>query len=1221
MTKSQFKDSIRNIKKNFVSYISILLITMLSIATYMGVSSAAVNLENGANDYYKDSNFYDIELISTLLLSEDDIETLRGMDCVESVAPFYYSVAGAENKGEKENVNIISDTDDISVKKIVEGKEPSQDNECMIEDRLAESMKYKVGDTIEIHGSDGADVAYVKGSSFVITGIFQTPLHIKPSVKENSYMVIRDSAFDLDKLDGCYMRAYIRIKDRGNGKVFSEDYIEKVDKAIKEIEAISKERCDLRLAGIREHYQAELDKHEKELSDAESKLDAVSASITDAESELDEGSKKLEDSSKELEELKKKLDEGKKKLTSSKSELDKSKATLDSSKKTLDNARAELDAKKIELDDGKAALDSADKEITENEAKLVSAEAELSSAETELSEGKKKLDDVKSELESTFNEVESWKTSTRAKVKGILSKVMDIAGVDVPVNWSSEITDVDVSTASIETFNITDNLQINLLSDDIGTVIEKVFDSVGISKYYDPDRYEEIEALVKAYLDSLGIDRAEWREKVNTYRGQLNQWNKGRQDYVEGLSTYNSSYATYQQKLEEYNTGKTKVEEARAEWNKKKSTYDEGLAAYNSAEQDYQAGLSKYQSYKMLWDEKNAQYKKGLKDYNTGQKTYDDGTGKYDEGLKKLADAEAELKEKKGQYEDGLKQFEDGKKKLEDMKAGLDSLGECSWFATGIEANVGYKHMGMTIDGLQNLGDNFTILFVVLAALIIYATIARIISEQHKLVGTTKAFGFYVKEILSKYMLFGMSGLLVGYLLGLPLSYGFEKFALKVFVKNYVLETPEAKPIYSIMLLVLVAGIIITGAAVLFATITLLRKPAVELLRETSPKGAKGESRSKHLLPLFERLIFRNIVSDKLRIIVTIAGVAGCAALINIGFTMKFDFAKTESVEYDERVRYDLDITYDTDVKDSTLEDAENIYKKYGAEYANCMSYYSTFKTSKGSEIVEIVVTDTQTLQGFYKFTNPDEPEGVRLVKEGVYLKTGYADAYGFDVGDEITIMNKNGEEGQVVVAGLYENYVGQKLYMDNEYYTKVFSKDPEYNACMVKCDADKKASLKSDLEGCSYVHKAEASDVERDEFKKYVKSMDSLLVLILFFAVLMAAIIISNITFMYVMQKKLEILVMRINGYTLKEVRTYLLRESIMTTLLGLVIGLLGGSILASNIIGAFEKPHLQLYKSFNLKAWLMAGLVTVLFSLIINMFALKRVKKMQMTDIANVK
>ena len=224
-------------------------------------------------------------------------------------------------------------------------------------------------------------------------------------------------------------------------------------------------------------------------------------------------------------------------------------------------------------------------------------------------------------------------------------------------------------------------------------------------------------------------------------------------------------------------------------------------------------------------------------------------------------------------------------------------------------------------------------------------------------------------------------------------------------------------------------------------------------------------------------------------------------------------------------------------------------------------------------------------------------------------------------MGDEITILSKSGEEGQVTVAGFYENYIGQKLYMDTDYYKSVFSEDPQFNKCMLKFSGDDNDELKEKLQECPAIHKIQASDEDRKEFSSYFKSLNALLILILAGAVLMAAIIISNLTFMYIVQKKLEILVMRINGYSLGEVRTYILRESIITTILGIIVGLLGGSLLGTSIIKSFEKPHLQLYSGINLKAWLMSALVTILFSVVINSLALRKVKKMQMTDISNVK
>ena len=1219
MTKSQLKDAIRNIGNNWVSYISILLISMLSIATYMGVSSASVNLENGANDFYKNSNFYDLEVVSTLLLSESDVDAIKGLDSVESVVPFYFTNAGCEHNNEKQNVNILTTADEICVPAIVSGNAPEKDNECMIEDRFAESLSYSVGDTIEFYGSDGEEVPYLKQTSFTISGIFSTPLHIKPAVKDNSYVYVKDTVFDQEKLQGCYMRAYVRVKDRADGNYFSEAYEKKVKNVKAEIEALAADRCTARVEEVRAMYQEEIDKNETLLEESKEKLDTANASLTDAQKEIKDGDDKLSKSSDELKDLKKKLEEGKKTLDSSKKELDAGKAKLNEAKRKLDSAKVELDNKKALLSEAEAELNKYDAEITQNEKKVAQAQSKLDDAKAELDLGKKKLNKGKKELESTFNDVENWKTSTRETMKLVVNKVMELYDTEIDINWSSPVTDVDIKKAKIEEFSITDSYKIDLLTADYDRVVNNFVEMITSSPKYKKD--EEKESKVREYLNTLDSNRESFEAGITKYRAMLQKWNKSRDKYVSGLKEYNTNNKKYKKSYSEFKKNKSKVVEARNEWNEQKKTYDEGQAAYNSGYSIYSESLSEYKSYKSKWEEKSKEYQAGLAKLKEGQETYDDYSVKYDEGLKKLSDYKTKFDENKEKYDSGLEQYEEGRKALEEMKSELDKLNNCEWLVSGVEANVGFKHMGMTVVSLQNLGNNFTILFVVLAALIIYATIARIIGEQHKLVGTTKAFGFYVREILSKYMVFGLSGLLVGLILGVIVSFGFQKFALNTFVKNYVLDTPKAKPIPSIMIIVIVAALAITITAVLFATVSLLRQSAVDLLRESSPKGVNGEGVEKSPLTLFTRLILRNVFSDKTRVIVTMASIASCCALVNIGFTMKFNFQKTEEIEYEERILHTLDISYDVDDTVSSLEDVDNIYKKYDLQYADTMSYYSTFKTEKGSEIVDIIVSDMETVQNFYKFTSPKKHDKVTLNKEGVFLKAGYADAYDIKIGDPITILNKRGVEGQAVVAGIYENYTGQKLYMDTEYYKSVFDEEPEFNKCMVKCSDSDKESLKSELEACSYVHSVEDSDADRGEFKAYTKSLNALLVLINFVAILMAAIIISNLTFMYVNQKKVEIIIMRINGYSFGEVRRYLLEESIFTTVLGIILGLLMGSFLGSSIIRSFEKPHLQLHKSINFKAWLMSTLITVIFSLVINFLALRKVKKMQMTDIANNK
>ncbi len=1206
MTKTQFKDALRNVWKNLVSYISITLIALLSIATYMGVSSASVNLKNGADKYYKDANFYDIELLSTLLLSDSDIEAIRALDSVETVVPYLSASAGCEKNGIKQYVNVVTGMDEIATANIISGNAPKADNECMIEDRLADEMGYKAGDTITFFGNDGEKVSYLNEESYTITGIFSSALHIKPAVKDNSYVVVNKTSFNDEKLKGCYMRAYIRLRDTAGLNYFSDKYEDKVKAVKKEIEELATERTALRDAEIRDTYQAEIDDGQAKLDEAKETLANSAASLTDAEKEIKAGDDKIKKSKTDLEKLKKELADGKKLLDSSKVQLDEGKAKLDASKVKLDNARNTLAEKKALLDVGKAELDKYDVEISENEAKIAAAEAELSSKKAQLDEGKAKLDAARAELEDSFFKAEKTKTTARNTIREITESIIQDEGLKKDINWASEKTTFNIETDNIRDFYITDSYKVDLLSDNIITACKGFLESIGLGQYYIPEQYDGV---------LMELDN-----KFAPYRAQIDKWETGRKQYLDGLNEYNNLNAQYEAKLNEFNAAKARVVAARQAWNEKKALYDQNLALYNNALGEYQAGLNEYESYRSLWESKNNEYKEGLKKYDQGKQTYEEYSLEYDNGLKKLEEYKTKFEENKLKYEDGQEQYAEGVKTLEAMKEQLANLGECEWIVSGIEANVGYKHMGMTVDSLQNLGNNFTILFVILAALIIYATISRIINEQHVLVGTTKAFGFWPGEILAKYMFFGLSGLLVGLIAGVAISFPIQKFALSVFVKNYVLETPAAKAVAHIVIIVVIVALIITVAAVLIATSSLLKQPATDLLRASMPKGKKGKSSGSGTFTLFQKLILRNTVTDLLRVVVTVASVAGCCALVNIGFTIKYDFMKTESVEFDDRLQYDLDVVYNTNEAGASIEDAEKIMDAHNAQYANSMIFYSTFKTGEGSEIVEVVVTDVATAQNFYKFTDPKKHKPVTLGKEGIYLKSGYAKAYNIKIGDTVSLLNDRGVEKQVTVAGIYENYTGQRLYMDYDYYKQIFEEDPRINKCMIKCGADDKEALSAELEKCSYVSTVESSDIAKEDFAKYFDSLNALLILIIVVAILMAAIIISNLTFMYVDKKKAEIIVMQINGFSFREVRKYLLNESLFTTAIGIVVGLLGGSFLGSNIIQSFEKPHLQLYTGINLKAWLMSTLVTVIFTLVINILALRKVKKMKLTDVTKI-
>jgi ABC-type antimicrobial peptide transport system permease subunit len=126
------------------------------------------------------------------------------------------------------------------------------------------------------------------------------------------------------------------------------------------------------------------------------------------------------------------------------------------------------------------------------------------------------------------------------------------------------------------------------------------------------------------------------------------------------------------------------------------------------------------------------------------------------------------------------------------------------------------------------------------------------------------------------------------------------------------------------------------------------------------------------------------------------------------------------------------------------------------------------------------------------------------------------------------------------------------------------------------------------------------------------------LVALFVFMAAVMAGIVLMNLTNIYVLQKKRELTIMRVNGFTVKEVVGYLLRETLLTTALGILLGLAVGSGIAYRICRTMDQPFLQFVRDPSVPAWITGAVLTVLFTAVVNYVALRPVKDLKLTDLA---
>ena len=145
-----------------------------------------------------------------------------------------------------------------------------------------------------------------------------------------------------------------------------------------------------------------------------------------------------------------------------------------------------------------------------------------------------------------------------------------------------------------------------------------------------------------------------------------------------------------------------------------------------------------------------------------------------------------------------------------------------------------------------------------------------------------------------------------------------------------------------------------------------------------------------------------------------------------------------------------------------------------------------------------------------------------------------------------------------------------------------------------------------------------ERSDSFKSLFETATGVMNMVVLLFIFMAAVMAGVVLMNLTNIYIMQKLPELTIMRINGFTVREVVGYVLRETVVTTATGILLGIGLGTGIGYKIVCSLEQSFVQFDRRPSIVAWIIGALMTIGFTVIVNAIALKKVRTLKLTDAA---
>ena len=251
MKKVLLKDSIQEIKNTYKRFISILLMAFLGVGFFAGLRAASPDMIDTFNQFYEDNQVYDIQIISTLGLTEEDIEELEKVDEVEKIAGSFEK-DGIIDINNKEIVTKLITIGEINKPILIDGNMPQNADECMIEEGFLKSNNKQIGDTVDVEIEDTIDAygnkkSYLKNSKMKIVGTVQSPLYISRdrgtsklgTGKVSYYMYIPKENINANDV---YTSIYLRAKNGENYKTSTQKYEDYIKNVKNNIEQIKEER-------------------------------------------------------------------------------------------------------------------------------------------------------------------------------------------------------------------------------------------------------------------------------------------------------------------------------------------------------------------------------------------------------------------------------------------------------------------------------------------------------------------------------------------------------------------------------------------------------------------------------------------------------------------------------------------------------------------------------------------------------------------------------------------------------------------------------------------------------------------------------------------------------------------------------------------------------------------------------------------------------------------
>ena len=1189
--KALKKDFYMEIRKSMGRFLSIFFIVAIGCAFFAGIRSSEPDMRYSGDAYFDRKNLMDLQVISTMGLTDEDVEAIEKLDGIEK-AEAGYSVDALCTEGDNQIVmHVMSLLPSMNQVQVENGRLPEKSDECVVDADFLSKSTLKIGDRVTLSsGTDKPVTDSLKGDTFTIVGSVSSPCYIGfqrgsttiGSGNISAFLCVPEESFCME----VYTEIYAQVKGAEKLTAFTDQYDQRIDSVMKEVEAIKEEREKARYNEIVAEASEKLADAEKEITDAEAELEQGKA---EAQEKLTAAREKLENAQKELEQAKKELASSQAKIASSKEELEQAQKELNESSGKIAAGEKELNEKSIALATLKEQKDTLQGQLAaleQQKEELSGQKTTLEAQKRTLQEGQKNLLDTQAVLQQQISRLKAEKE--------------------------------DLNAEGIRLSEEKETLQKEYEE------LKSQYEASG-----DTEILKQVEAK-KAQLDEVNAKIAENSAKIEQNKTLL--------------ETVESQMDPLEEKLVQMKNGLEQTETALEK-------ISAGLSEIEAGQEQMQTGLTQMESYissgefqlqaarEQLESGKN-QILSGQRQIEDARKRIADGEEQIQAGIKQIQDGETGLADGWIEYQDGERQanaeiadgeaqIADAKVQLADAKKEIEQIEKPTWYIYDRSHLPEYSGYGDNADRMKAIGEVFPLIFFLVAALISLTTMTRMVEEERTLIGTLKALGYSKKSIAAKYLGYAVLATLTGGIFGVMIG---EKILPYIIITAYKImyrHLPDVEIPYNLYygVLACVAALLCTVAATIFSCMKELKEQAAELMRPPAPK--QGKRVFLEYIPfLWKRLNFtwkstvRNLMRYKKRFFMTIFGIGGCMGLMLVGFGLKDSISSIVPLQYEDIQLYDGNVILQSDV---TMQEKQEVYEaleknsQVVATAEDLLQKITIEHDGVSKEVYLNVPENVEKFSDFVVLQDRTTKEKYQLTDKGTVLTEKMAKELGVSAGDTVTIKEENEKERTVKISQICENYMSHYLYMTPAVYKAAYGKEPKYNSIYYRTEG--RTTKEAELVGEAALKLDGALSVSyttelRQQVDDMLQSLDIVIVVLIISAGMLAFVVLYNLNNINITERKRELATLKVLGFYDKEVTEYVYRENILLTLIGSVFGMLLGKILHRFIIVTVEIDSVMFGRNINTISFVYAFLLTVVFSLFVNGVMYFKLKKINMVE-----